>query len=430
MPRREIPKREGHPRDIEGLQTWSQGDVFPEIYAGRQDEINLENNLGLNGNWYKIRNYVNKLREDIDNWSASIPDADVGQSGKVSASNQAFSGLKTFTDNIAVGVENTRDGKIQFYNRFNALKATLTVDSITDEDKSYILPNADGDVHTILVDSDLNDALSEHNNSADHDHRYYTKEEVDSHKHSEYVDISTDQTIDGNKKFAKDITIDKGNKLTSYFIAKAKNAESRFAAWDYNSYQALAIQLKKNDGNMETVAWIPNDRNILYLSRSRINVGKNLYLATEKYVNEYVQDRIKTGFNVLTAQTRINGIASNVTYHFVDSNNIITMFPLIRACTIREWRLLGSCLGTVPAMDKGVIYHQIGQEEIDRTIGGYNILIPFIITGNSKIYFSLRKARIGVEDIETIEIVNMPCEHIPLQPSNTYDFYLTILYSL
>jgi hypothetical protein len=141
--------------EIKGISVFDEND--PTVTAGSKLVASVNDgvtqtgtNVGINGNFIKIRNYVNKLRVDVDAWVATIADASAIVAGKINLVAQAFSGEKAFYDSISVGKANTV-GFVKIFNATNALYAMLKA-SVTGSNKTLFLPDRDNETLATTVD--------------------------------------------------------------------------------------------------------------------------------------------------------------------------------------------------------------------------------------------------------------------------------------
>lgn len=270
-----------------------------------------------------------------------------------------------------------------------------------------------------------------HRTSSDHDGRYNTKDEVDAkdaviqtnlnnHKASAdhdaaYVKKTGAETIDGEKTFSGNVKISKNNTtalLTLESLGTARN-QGRIVHENYGNYHAMMLSLNKStpeSPNWEEVFWAAsNDDKIKFQNRDVF--ARNKKLATE----EYVQDRVKTGFYTFQVHGSTLGLAQNTLFEILNSN-IGMSFLVAKGSTLR---------GVSGIIQQGALFQSFAvgcnyiftQQEIDKW-EGYKHIVPFIYAGTSgpggvNVRFQLKIARIinsgwqvGAEIVDEDEAAN------------------------
>lgn len=134
-----------HTNDIEGIYTWPQKAVYPIIEAGDLGESAKDGTL--NGNWLRIRNYLQDLY-DLVNSKIGV--------GVVNT----WSAIQTFANGIVVGGSGTA-GMVKFYSPSGVNTLILKTGTIT-SDRILTMPDVSAQIATTIDRDETNQLITVH----------------------------------------------------------------------------------------------------------------------------------------------------------------------------------------------------------------------------------------------------------------------------
>jgi len=145
---------------IKGIAVWGPNDKYPDFQAGSQTPANADDgvttvssNTGINANWIRIRNFVNKLRNDIDTLiQTTLPDATTDTPGKVSILSQVFGGKKMFPDGVESGSQASKSGIFRLWHSAHSFFVSLVFSGSATDNRYITFPDKTG---TVALTSDL-----------------------------------------------------------------------------------------------------------------------------------------------------------------------------------------------------------------------------------------------------------------------------------